>query len=178
MAGQYEGKVALVTAAGAGIGAATAQMFAERGARVMLADINGDAGEARAELLRPAGGDVRFLSADATEEDDIARLVAETVAAYGGLDIAANIVGDAHTDVSGNDFHNQSLESWEHTVAVTLRSVFFSMKYEIARMIEYGGGSIVNVTSLAGMPYVWPAGAAYAASKAGVVRLTKFAAVS
>jgi NAD(P)-dependent dehydrogenase (short-subunit alcohol dehydrogenase family) len=178
MAGQFEGKIALVTAAGAGIGAATAQMFAERGARVMLADINSAAGEAQAELLRVAGADVRFLRADATQEEYIARLVAETVAAFGGLDIAANIVGDAHADASGGDFHSQSLESWEHTMAVTLRSVFLSMKYEIAHMIEHGGGSIVNVTSLAGMLYVGPAGAAYAASKAGVIRLTKFAAVS
>lgn len=178
MTGQFEGKVALVTAAGAGIGAATAQMFAERGARVMLADINNEAGEAQTEMLRAAGADVRFLRTDATQEDDVGRLVAQTVEAFGGLHIAANIVGDAHRDASGNDFHNQSLESWEHTMAVTLRSVFLSMKNEIAHMIENGGGSIVNITSLAGMLYVGPAGAAYAASKAGVIRLTKFAAVS
>jgi NAD(P)-dependent dehydrogenase (short-subunit alcohol dehydrogenase family) len=177
MNGQFEGKVALVTAAGAGIGAATAEMFAKRGARVMLADINSSAGEAEAEMLRAAGADVRFLRADATQEDDVARLVARTVEAFGGLNIAANIVGDAHADASGVDFHNQSLESWEHTMAVTLRSVFLSMKYEIAHMIDNGGGSIVNITSLAGMLYVGPAGAAYAASKAGVIRLTKFAAV-
>jgi NAD(P)-dependent dehydrogenase (short-subunit alcohol dehydrogenase family) len=178
MTGQFEEKVALVTAAGAGIGAATAEMFAKRGARVMLADINSEAGEAQTELLRSGGADVRFLRADATKEAEITRLVAHTIEAFGGLDIAANIVGDAHVDASGNDFHNQSLESWEHTMAVTLRSVFLSMKYEIAHMIENGGGSIVNVTSLAGMLYVGPAGAAYAASKAGVIRLTKFAAVS
>jgi NAD(P)-dependent dehydrogenase (short-subunit alcohol dehydrogenase family) len=175
MTGQFTGKVALVTAAGAGIGAATAQMFADRGARVMLADVNSESGEAQTELLRDTGADVRFLRADATQEDDVARLVAHTVEAFGGVHIAANIVGDAHSDASGNDFHN---ESWEHTMAVTLRSVFLSMKFEIAHMIENGGGSIVNVTSLAGMLYVGPAGAAYAASKAGVIRLTKFAAVS
>lgn len=178
MARQFEGKVALVTAAGAGIGAATAEAFAKRGARVMLADIDTDSGETQAEILREAGADVRFLHADVTQESDIARLVATTIECFGGLHIAANIVGDAHADASGCDFHNQSLESWEHTMAVTLRSVFLSMKYEIAHMIDNGGGAIANVTSLAGMLYVGPAGAAYAASKAGVVRLTKFAAVS
>jgi NAD(P)-dependent dehydrogenase (short-subunit alcohol dehydrogenase family) len=178
MAAQFDGKVALVTAAAAGIGAATAEAFARRGARVMLADINGSIGEAQAEALGAAGHDVRFLQADATNEDDVARMVAQTIEAFGALNIAANVVGDAHPQASGADFHAQSLESWEHTMAVTLRSVFLSMKHEIAHMIESGGGSIVNVTSLAGMLYVGPAGAAYAASKAGVIRLTKFAAVS
>ncbi len=178
MNAQFAGKVALVTAAGAGIGAATAAAFAERGARVMLADIDAAAGEAQAEALRASGAEVAFLRADATAEDDVARLVTHTLERFGALHIAANVVGDAHPQASGAEFHEQSLESWEHTQAVTLRSVFLSMKHEIAHMIDHGGGSIVNVTSLAGMLYVGPAGAAYAAAKAGVVRLTKFAAVS
>lgn len=178
MAGRFEGKVALVTAAGAGIGAATATGFAREGARVMLSDINVATGEAMTESLRAEGHDVRFLQADATVEGDVARLVAHTVENFGGLHLAANVVGDAHAQASGPEFHHQSLESWEHTMAVTLRSVFLSMKYEIAHMIAHGGGAIANVTSLAGMLYVGPAGAAYAASKAGVIRLTKFAAVS
>ncbi|HQS70480.1 MAG TPA: SDR family oxidoreductase [Novosphingobium sp.] len=178
MSGIYSGKVALVTAAGAGIGMATAEGFARRGARVMLSDINAETGEATTERLRAEGHDVRFLRADATKEDDVVALVRGTVATFGGLNIAANSVGDAHRDASGADFHEQSLESWEHTQAVSLRSVFLSMKHEIAYMIEHGGGAICNVTSLAGLLYVGAAGAAYAASKAGVVRLTKFAAVS
>ncbi len=183
MTGIFDGKIALVTAAGAGIGMATAEGFARRGARVMLSDINPDAGNATTERLRGEGHDVRFLRADATCEDDVAALVRGTVAAFGGLNIAANIVGDAHRDASGPDFHEQSLEAWEYTQAVSLRSVFLSMKHEIAHMISpnktgQGGGVICNVTSLAGMLYVGAAGAAYAAAKAGVVRLTKFAAVS
>ncbi len=178
MAGSFEGKVALVTAAGAGIGAATAEGFARRGARVMLSDINPDAGEAMAERLRAAGHDARFMRADATVEEDVAALVAGTVQAFGALHLAANIVGDAHRDAAGPEFHQQSLESWEHTQAVSLRSVFLSMKHEIAYMIDHGGGAIANVTSLAALLYVGASGAAYAAAKAGVVRLTKFAAVS
>ena len=178
MTGIFDGKVALVTAAGAGIGLATAEGFARRGARVMLSDINPDAGRAAAERLRGAGHDVAFLRADATREEDVAALVQGTVAAFGALDIAANVVGDAHRDAAGPEFHQQSLESWEFTQAVSLRSVFLSMKHEIAYMIGHGGGVICNVTSLAGLLHVGPAGAAYAAAKAGVVRLTKFAAVS
>jgi len=174
----FDGKVALVTAGGAGIGMATAEEFARRGARVMLSDINAETGRAVAERLRGEGHDVRFLRADATCEEDVAALVRGTVAMFGALNIAANIVGDAHRDASGADFHQQSLESWEFTQAVSLRSVFLSMKHQIAHMVENGGGAICNVTSLAGMLYVGAAGAAYAAAKAGVVRLTKFAAVS
>ena len=172
------GKIALVTAAGAGIGAATAEGFARRGARVMLSDINADSGEAMTERLRAAGHEVRFLRADATAEEDVEALIRTTVEAFGGLDVAANIVGDAHRDAAGPEFHRQSLESWEHTQAISLRSVFLSMKHEIACMIDHGGGAICNVTSLAALLYVGASGAAYAAAKAGVVRLTKFAAVS
>lgn len=178
MTGIFAGKVALVTAAGAGIGLATAEGFARRGARVMLSDIDPQTGQAVAERLRGEGHDVRFLRADATAEADVAALVAGTVAAFGALHIAANIVGDAHRDAAGADFHQQSLESWDYTQAVSLRSVFLSMKHEIAHMIGHGGGVICNVTSLAGLLHVGAAGAAYAAAKAGVVRLTKFAAVS
>lgn len=178
MTGQYSGKVALVTAAAAGIGAATAEAFARAGARVMMADINREAGTARAAALRAAGGEVQFMVADATQEADVQALVERTVATYGGLHLAANIVGDAHPQASGPEFHLQSLESWEHTFAVSVRSTFLCLKHEITHMIAHGGGAIANVTSLAGLLYVPDAGVAYAAAKAGVVRLTKFAAVT
>lgn len=178
MTERFNGQVALVTAAAAGIGAATAEMFARQGARVMLSDIDRSGGEAMAETLRSQGFEAQFLYADATIEDDVEALVRKTLETFGGLHLAGNIVGDAHPQASGAEFHTQSLESWEHTMAVSLRSVFLSMKYEIAHMIDNGGGAIANVTSLAALRYVGVSGAAYAASKAGVIRLTKFAAVT
>src|SRR3546814_15464484 len=92
---RFEGKVALVTAAGAGIGAATAEAFARHGARVMLSDINVEAGEAMADKLRPAGHDASFLRADATVEEEVAALGCKPVAVFGGLHVDANVLGGA-----------------------------------------------------------------------------------
>lgn len=178
MAGRFEGKAVLVTAAAAGIGAATAEAFAREGAHIMLSDINEQGGQQMAEKLRSAGAQAHFLRADCTSEDDIERLVRKTVETIGGLDCAANVVGDAVGDAFGPEFHTQSASGWDGTVAVSLRSVFLSMKHEIAYMVAHGGGSIVNVTSLAAYIYVPESGAAYSAAKAGVIQLTRFAAIN
>jgi NAD(P)-dependent dehydrogenase (short-subunit alcohol dehydrogenase family) len=178
MSGAFAGKVGLVTAAAAGIGAATAEAFAQQGARVMLADIDRERGETVAAAIRSQGYDAQFQYADATNEADVQALIHKTTRTFGGLHLAANIVGDAHPDAAGPEFHLQSAESWEHTLAVSLRSTFLCLKHEISYMIEHGGGAIANVTSLAGLLHVPESGAAYAAAKAGVVRLTRFAAVT
>jgi NAD(P)-dependent dehydrogenase (short-subunit alcohol dehydrogenase family) len=178
MSGRYRNKVALVTAAGGGIGEATAEAFVQDGARVMCADIDRERGEAVAARLRAAGGVAEFCHADGTQEEDVVRLVRRTVETFGALDVAANIIGDAVLDAYGPEFHLQSLAGWEGTVAVCLRSTFLCLKHEIATMLEHGGGAICNVTSLAGLLYVPDAGAAYSAAKAGVVQLTRFAALN
>ena len=174
----FTNKVALVTAGGAGIGAATAAAFARQGAAVMVADIDQKNGEAVVEQLRQSGAKAQFFHVDATVEDNIERMVRTTVETFGGLHIAANIVGYTHPEAIGPDFHLQSELGWDQTFIISLRSVFLSMKHEIAHMIEHGGGAICNVTSLAAMTYVPESGAAYAVSKAGVIRLTKYAAVN
>jgi NAD(P)-dependent dehydrogenase (short-subunit alcohol dehydrogenase family) len=175
---RYANKVVLVTAAASGIGAATAGAFAREGARLMVSDINVAGGEALVERLRGRGIEACFLRADATIEEDVERLVRTTVERFGALHVAANIVGDVHPGAAGPEFHLQSLASWEATLAVSLRSTFLSMKHEIAHMIGDGGGAICNVTSLSGLLHVPESGAAYAAAKAGVIRLTKFAAIN
>lgn len=178
MTGQFDGKVALVTAAADGIGAATARAFADNGARVVLADINIELGEQRAEELRAAGHDALFVHADATDEDQVQSLVRRTVEHFGGLHLAANVVGDAHPESAGPEFHQQSLEAFEHTMKMCVRTTFLSMKHQIAHMIDHGGGAIANVTSLAGMLYNGYGGLGYGTGKAAVIRMTKFAAVS
>src|SRR3546814_13809541 len=142
----------------------------------MLSDINVEAGEAMADKLRSAGHDASFLRADATVEEEVAALVSKTVEVFGGLHLAANIVGDAHPEAAGPEFHQQSLKGWEHTMAVSLRSVFLSMKHEIAHMTDPGGGAIAKVTSLAALQDAGVSGAAYAGASAGVRRLSKLAA--
>lgn len=178
MKGRFDGKVALVTAAADGIGAATARAFAENGARVVLADIDVERGEQRAEELRVAGHEALFLQTDATSEEQVEAMVRRTVETFGGLHLAANVVGDAHPDSAGPLFHEQSLAAFEHTITMCLRTTFLCLKHEIAHMINHGGGAIANVTSLAGMLYNGWGGAGYGAGKAAVIRLTKFAAVS
>ena len=175
---KFENKVALVTAAADGIGKATAEAFAAQGAAVMLADINAELGEASAKQLRDGGANAAFFKVDGTLEDEVAALVQHTITTFGGLHLAANIIGDSRGDAHGPELHNQSLEGWEDTVAVSLRSTFLCLKHEIAHMIEHGGGNIVNVSSIAGCRYIPEGGAAYGAAKAGVVQLTKFAAVT
>ncbi|ALR20387.1 SDR family NAD(P)-dependent oxidoreductase [Sphingobium baderi] len=178
MTDRFEGKVALVTAAAAGIGAATARAFAEGGARVMLSDIDVQGGEAMAESLRASGAQADFTPADATSEEEVAWLVARTVEMFGGLHLAANVVGDSVGDANGPDMHLKSVEGWDATFAISIRSAFISMKHEIAHMIGHGGGAIANVSSLAGMVYVPESGAAYSSAKAGIIQLTRFAAVT
>ncbi|WP_336971384.1 SDR family NAD(P)-dependent oxidoreductase [Sphingobium aromaticiconvertens] len=178
MGERFSGKVALVTAAASGIGEATAEAFASEGARLMIADIDIGGGERVAERLRATGAEAHFLRADGSSEEDVEQLVRRTVELFGALDVAANIVGGAFGDAPWPELHTKSVEGWDGTLAISLRSTFLALKHEIAYMIEHGGGTIVNVSSLAGMLYVPEGGPAYAAAKAGVIQLTKFAALN
>lgn len=177
MTDRFMGKVALVTAAASGIGAATARRLARDGAAVMLSDIDVEGGEAIAADIRAAGGDARFRRADATREADVAALVSATIERFGGLHIAANIVGDSMGDAKGPDMHLKSVEGWDDTFAVCLRSTFLGLKHEIGHMIDHGGGAIVNIASLAAIKTLAKSGAAYSTAKAGVLHLTRWTAV-
>jgi NAD(P)-dependent dehydrogenase (short-subunit alcohol dehydrogenase family) len=168
----------LVTAAAAGIGAATARAFALEGARVVLSDINRERGVEQAQALCAEGAVAHFIAADCTDEEQVEALVRKTVETLGGLAFAANVVGDVMGDAGGPEFHAQATAGWNATIAVSLTSAYLCMKHEIRHMIEHGGGAITNVTSLAGMLHVPDSGAAYAAAKAGVIQLSKFAAVN
>lgn len=175
---EFNGKVALITAAAAGIGEATATLFARHGAAVMLADIDEKNGQMVAERLSQQGAKAQFIGCDARKESDLKRLVEHTVDSFGGLHIAANIVGYSHPEAIGKELHLQTELGWDETQIASLRSVFLAMKHQLCHMIDNGGGAICNVTSLAALTHVADSGAAYATAKAGVIRLTKFAAVN
>lgn len=169
----FDGKVALVTGAASGIGRAAALQLAGRGARVVVADLDPDGLDAVVAEITGAGGEATAVPTDVADPEQITRLVASAVATYGRLDLALNNAGLSGTYAALAD---QTLESWEHTLAVNLTGVFLCLQAEIPAMLATGGGAIVNTASAAGqmgfanLP-------AYVASKHGVIGLTKSVAL-
>jgi len=171
---QLENKVAIITGASRGIGAVAARAFAEAGATVVLAARDENALTAVAEEVVAAGGRALAVPTDVGEPDAVERLVRKTTEAYGRLDAAFNnAAGHGHLPTPLADV---GVEDFDSAVRVTLRGVFLCMKYEIPAMIESGGGTIVNMSSTAGLRGVRGIGA-YIASKHGVIGLTKSAAL-
>jgi NAD(P)-dependent dehydrogenase (short-subunit alcohol dehydrogenase family) len=173
MPGLLTGKAALVTGGAKGIGRATALAFAREGARVLLCDLDADAGRVVAREIGEAGGDARFRRADVTREDDVAALVAAAVEAFGRLDCAVNNAGITGT---GGPLASLALDDFRRVIDVNLTSVFLCLKHELPVMQRQGSGAIVNLASGAGLIAV-PFLAPYCASKHGVLGLTKTAAV-
>ena len=178
MPGVLDGKVALVTGAGSGIGRATSLAMAAEGAKVVVADIVPSGGEETARLVREAGGDALFVQTDVTSAAQVDALVERTVQAYGRLDCAFNNAGVQLEIQRGitTSAAECTEEVWDRTIGVNLKGVWLCMKYEIPRMLEAGGGSIVNTSSAAGLIGV-EGQAVYVASKHGVIGLTKSAAL-
>lgn len=166
-------KVVLVTGASSGIGAASAAAFAREGAVVLAAARRVAEGEAVAAAIRADGGRARFLQADVTREDDIRRLVETAVAEYGRLDVAFNNAG---TDGRFSPFLDQDEANYDLVMNTNVRSVFWSMKHQIAAMLKSGGGAIVNNASI-GALIGFQTAAVYVASKHAVMGLTKTAAL-
>ncbi|MBM3133591.1 MAG: SDR family NAD(P)-dependent oxidoreductase, partial [Chloroflexi bacterium] len=148
MAGQVEGKVALVTGAGSGIGQASALAFAREGARVVVNDISVEGGEETVKMIKNAGGKATFIKADMTRADEIEMMIRKTVETYGRLDCAHNNAGiDGDTALTADC----SRENWDRVIALNLTGVFLCMKYEIPQMLKQGGGAIVNTASTMGV---------------------------
>lgn len=174
MTGRLEGKVALVTGAGSGIGRASAVVFAREGAKVIVADVDVDNGEDTAHQIEEAGGNCAFVKADVSQPTEVEAMVNKAIGIYGQLDCAFNNAGIEGTiGVPTADYIE---EVWERVIAINLKGVWLCMKYEIPQMLKQGGGAIVNMASVAGL-VGGTVGAAYYASKHGVVGLTKAAAI-
>jgi NAD(P)-dependent dehydrogenase (short-subunit alcohol dehydrogenase family) len=168
-----DGKAALVTGGGSGLGRASAIALARAGAAVTVADVNEDGGKETAALVyEEAGGDAEFVRADVTRPDDVAAMVDQAVARWGHLDCALNNAGMTGASAPTADYE---LDDWNRALALNLTGVFLCIKYELPAMLERGG-SIVNMASGAGL-VGFPGLPAYVASKHGVVGLTRAAAL-
>jgi NAD(P)-dependent dehydrogenase (short-subunit alcohol dehydrogenase family) len=168
-----EGKIALVTGAGSGIGRATALAYASNGAKVVVSDMNEEGGVETVNMISKSGGQAIFVKADVSNPDDNEKLVAKTIEAFGQLDIACNNAGISGESSPAGE---KSIEDWDKVIAVNLSGVFYGMRYQIPAMLKHGNGSIVNVSSILGQVGFVNA-AAYVAAKHGVVGLTKTAGI-
>lgn len=173
MAGRLQGKIALVTGGGSGIGRAAALVCAREGATVIVSDIVDQSGDETVRRIRESGGEASFVRADVSHDNDVKALFDTLVAAYARVDCAFNNAGIVGVPAPTAE---ESEDNWDRTLAVNLKGVWLCMKYEIPLMIAQGGGTIVNTASAGGLVGA-PGLSAYAASKHGVVGLTKTAAL-
>lgn len=165
---EFAGKVAVVTGAAQGIGAATARAFAREGTRVVVADRDAAAGRALADELAGEDGRTIFVGVDVASTDDARRITREAVAAFGGVDALVNNTGIQ----TYGTVEEMAEEEWDRTLAVNLKGVFLVSKWIVPEIRRRGGGAIVNVASVQGLA-TQPAVAAYAASKGGVLAMTR-----
>ena len=178
MAGMLDGKVALVTGAGNGIGREAALAFAREGARVAAADYEAEAAAQTVAMINGNGGQAISLSGDVTVAEQVKAMLDGTIAAYGRLDCAYNNAGIAPHQVKaqGQLTHEWSEESFDRMIEVNIKSVWLCMKHEIPLLRAGGGGVIVNTASIAGLIGLRTS-TGYVAAKHAVIGLTKTAAV-
>ncbi|NMO97866.1 SDR family NAD(P)-dependent oxidoreductase [Paenibacillus lemnae] len=166
------GKIAIVTGGASGIGLATAKAFADKGAKIVLADYNEEGGRAAESQLKSSGADVKFIFTNVAEETSVQKLVADTVSAYGRVDIMVNNAGVGVL----KDTHELTSEEYHRVISINQDGIFYGSKYAVREMLKTGGGCIVNTASILG--FVGEAGAfAYNASKGATNLMTKSLAV-
>jgi NAD(P)-dependent dehydrogenase (short-subunit alcohol dehydrogenase family) len=168
-------KVIFVTGGGSGMGRAAAESFCGEGARVAVAEVTDEAGEAAAAAAKAAGGDAFFVRCDVSKESDVQAAIAATVARYGRLDVLYNNAGimmeEDHSVVDTEEW------VWDRTLGVNLKGIFFCCKHGIPEMVKNGGGSVINIASFVALLGCSVPQDAYTASKGAVIALTKSLAV-
>ena len=162
-------RVVIVTGAGQGIGEATARIFAEEGASVVIVDMNPASGSATADSIQSGGGKAYFVRADVSNAADVSAMADQSVAAFRKIDILVNVAG-----VQGMvaDIVELPDEEWYRVLNTNITSVYLCSKYCIPHMLAVGGGSIVNLASMQSY-FKMPGSSAYAAAKGGIVSLTR-----
>ncbi|CAB3764430.1 SDR family oxidoreductase [Paraburkholderia humisilvae] len=168
------GKVAIVTGASVGLGKSAAVLFAREGAKVVIAARRDELGESVVDEIRELGGEAIFVKTDVSKSEDCRNLVSRTIEKFGKLDIAFNNAGIFSF---GKTVAELSEDEWDQVLSINLTGVFLSMKYQIQAMLKGGGGSIVNMSSVAGLVGCNGGLTVYNATKHGVVGLTKAAAL-
>ncbi|MGZ3632605.1 MAG: SDR family NAD(P)-dependent oxidoreductase [Candidatus Limnocylindrales bacterium] len=172
---RLQDKVTLITGGGGGMGRVAARMFAAEGARLVVAEFDGAAGQETVRLVREAGGQASYVEADVTSETDARTMVEHALVTYGRLDCLYNNAGvmpEADHSVVDTD-----VPTWDRVMAVNVRGVFLGCKYAIPAMIEGGGGSIINIASFVALVGCSVPQDAYTASKGAVLSLTRSLAV-
>ena len=171
---RFQNKVVLVSGTSSGIGEKVALTFAEQGAKLILSSRNADLNEDLVRKIKKSGGKALFIKADFSIPSDVQNVVKKGVKHFGGLDIAVNNAGIEGTPGVKTADYDESV--WDDVIAINLKGVWISMKYQIPEMQKRGKGVIINVSSLAGLQ-AGGAGIGYHASKFGVVGMTKATAL-
>jgi NAD(P)-dependent dehydrogenase (short-subunit alcohol dehydrogenase family) len=175
MSGFLEDKIALVTGGSSGIGRATALAFAKEGAKVVVSGRNLERLRETVRLIEEIGGEAIFVRCDVTERAEVEAMVNTCIKTYGRMDCALNNAGiDGSLFTRIVDYRE---ETWDQVIGVNLKGTWLCMKYEVAEMIKQKGGSIVNMSSTAGLVGSQVGNSAYVASKHGIIGLTKAVAL-
>lgn len=173
--GRLDGKVALITGGGSGMGMVAARLFSAEGARVVLTDVADDAGEDVAKEIRAAGGEAAFVHADVALEADASAMVETAVERFGGLHVLYNNAGVMMPE--DGSVHATDESVWDRTLAINVKGVAFGCKYGVPAMIASGGGSVINVASFVAWLGAATSQTAYTASKGAVLAMTREIAV-
>lgn len=166
---EMQGKVALVTGGGSGIGRSCVEAFARNGAAVIVSDVDEGGGAESVRLVESAGGRATFVRADVSQLADCEAMIGKAIEHFGRLDYACNNAGIGGEQ---NMIADTSVDGWQKVIAINLSGVFYCMKYEIPAMLRNGGGAIVNMASILGA-VGFANSAAYVAAKHGVLGLTQ-----